>query len=98
MTKKIPLLLMLISSFSVIPSHAQSNEQGYYDFKSQRMVSKEEHEREQARLASCSDEASRKVEARIADGTIPLTSDASNNAEWQRAFHSEYVKQCLDRK
>lgn len=97
MTQKIPLLLMLLSSFSAIPSFAKINDQGYYDFKSQRMVSKEEYEREQQRLASCSDEASRRVEASIADGTIPLTSDASNNAEWQRAFHREYVKQCLDR-
>ena len=98
MTKKNKLILLIISSFFSLPSFAQSNEQGYYDFNSQKMVSKEEYERKQDRLASCSDEASRRVEASIADGTIPLTSDASNNADWQRAFHSEYVKQCLDRK
>lgn len=98
MTNKNYALMLLMAIFSTSPVIAQKNEQGYWDFKSQKMISQEEFGREQDRIASCSDEASKRVEARIADGTIPMTSDASNNADWQRAFHSEYVRRCLNRK
>ncbi|MDJ0023125.1 hypothetical protein QM543_07490 [Pantoea eucrina] len=98
MTNKKFALTLLFTIFSTMPALAQTNEQGYWDFKSQKMVSKEEFDKDQDRLSACSDEATRRVKARIADGSIPMTSDASNNADWQRAFHSEYVRRCLNRK
>lgn len=73
----------------------KSSEQKYFDFNSQKMVSQEDYEKQESKIAHCSDEATKRVQARIVNGSIPFTSDSSNNADWQRAFHSEYVRQCM---
>ncbi|MBY4887695.1 hypothetical protein K5Y32_07085 [Pantoea sp. DY-15] len=95
-THSISIIAFMLTAMSLSAQATENNNQSYYDFKNKRMVSKDEFEREQSKIAECSDWASRMVQARIADGSIPLASDVSNNADWQRAFHSEYVKKCMN--
>lgn len=93
--KLIIMVLAVSMPLQASASLEKPSGQKYFDFNSQKMVSQEEYEKQESKVAHCSDEASKRVQARIADGSIPFTSDASNNADWQRAFHSEYVRQCM---
>lgn len=92
------LIIMALAVSIPLQSSAsteKSSGKNYFDFNSQKMVSQEEYEKQESKIALCSDEATKRVQARISNGSIPFTSDASNNADWQRAFHSEYVRQCI---
>lgn len=78
---------VIISGFYASLDEAGEN---YFDFNTQKSISKREVERREQLMSHCVDFANREVSKGISNGTIPM------DVGWQGAFHSTYTQRCLN--
>jgi hypothetical protein len=82
----------LTCTFPLFIGHALAeSESKYFDFNSQKFISKNEVDSREKALSLCAQQADVKVDKGIRDGTIPI------DTYWQNYYHTAFTKDCLNK-
>lgn len=63
----------------------------YFDFNSQKFISKDEVDSKEKALSLCAQQADAMVDKGIRDGSIPI------DPYWQNYYHTAFTKDCLNK-
>ena len=87
------IYVALTCFFPLFIGHASAEtETKYFDFNSQKFISKDEVDNREKALSLCAQQADAKVNKGIRDGAIPI------DPYWQNYYHTAFTKDCLNKK